>query len=131
MRGSDSTSGSLFSYVDIEQAHPTKHPLRTIREIRERGLASLDGEFSRLYETTAGNRWRPNAFCGPRCCRHSTRSRSERQLMEHLDYNLVSLVRRLGVDDARGTTDVRPEPRPVAATADVAAKSEAVLRHLR
>ena len=42
MRGSDKTSGSLFSYVDVEQRIPTKHPLRTIRQIVNEVLVSLD-----------------------------------------------------------------------------------------
>ena len=52
MRGSDKTSGSLFSYVDLEARVPLKHPLRVIREIVNDTLASLDGEFSKLYEDT-------------------------------------------------------------------------------
>jgi len=49
MRGSDRTSGSLFSYVDLEQRVPAKHPLRTIRSLVNEVLASLDGEFEKLY----------------------------------------------------------------------------------
>ena len=52
MRGSDKTSGSLFSYVDLETRIPEKHPLRVIREIVNDTLAWLDAEFSRLYEDT-------------------------------------------------------------------------------
>lgn len=52
MRGSDATSGSLFSYVDLEERVPSKHPLRTIRAIVNDVLASLDAEFERLYEET-------------------------------------------------------------------------------
>jgi hypothetical protein len=44
MRGSDKTSGSLFSYVDVEQRIPTKHPLRTIRQIVNEVPVSLDAE---------------------------------------------------------------------------------------
>ena len=52
MRGSDATSGVLFSYVDLEERVPQGHPLRTIRGIVNDTLASLDAEFSRLYEDT-------------------------------------------------------------------------------
>jgi hypothetical protein len=48
MRGSDATSGSLFSYVDLEDRVPAKHPLRTIRAIVNDVLVSLDAEFERL-----------------------------------------------------------------------------------
>ena len=74
MRGSDKTSGSLFSYVDVEARIPARHPLRTIRQIVNEALASLDGEFAKLYEDTGRNRSRRNGCCGPRCCRRSTRS---------------------------------------------------------
>ena len=52
MRGSDATSGSLFSYVDLESRVPAKHPLRTIKSIVDDVLVSLDAEFERLYEGT-------------------------------------------------------------------------------
>ena len=49
MRGTDQTSGSLFSYVDLEGRIPVAHPLRKIRQIVNDALASLDGEFGQLY----------------------------------------------------------------------------------
>src|SRR5438046_5102102 len=52
MRGSDQRSGELFSYVDIEARLPMRHPLRAIRSIVNQGLASLDGEFDKLYADT-------------------------------------------------------------------------------
>jgi hypothetical protein len=52
MRGSDSSSGSLFSSVDVEERIPATHPLRTIRSIVNEELASLDAEFAALYEDT-------------------------------------------------------------------------------
>lgn len=50
MRGSDKTSGSLFSYVDLEDRMPAGHPLQVIREIVNDALADLDPELERLYE---------------------------------------------------------------------------------
>ena len=52
MRGSDRTSGSFFSYVDIEERIPARRPLRAIREIVNGALAALDAEFEALYEGT-------------------------------------------------------------------------------
>lgn len=52
MRGTDARSGSLFSYVDLEQRGTTKHPLRVIKALADDVLASLDAEFERLYEGT-------------------------------------------------------------------------------
>ncbi|EAQ23743.1 ISMca1, transposase [Roseovarius sp. 217] len=49
MRGTDDKSGSLFSYVDLEDRIPTKHPLRNIRRVVNDALASLDAEFEALY----------------------------------------------------------------------------------
>ncbi len=47
MRGSDTRSGELFSYVDLEQQVPSTHPLRKIRQLVSDVLSSLDGEFAR------------------------------------------------------------------------------------
>ena len=49
MRGSDGRTGSLFSYVDLEERVPARHPLRKIRVIVNAALAALDAEFARLY----------------------------------------------------------------------------------
>jgi len=48
MRGSDETSGSLFSYVDLEGRIPAQHPLRKIRQVVIDALVSLDAEFGAL-----------------------------------------------------------------------------------
>ncbi|MFN3646737.1 MAG: IS5/IS1182 family transposase, partial [Gemmobacter sp.] len=45
MRGTDGASGSLFSYVDLEERIPARHPLRKIRQVVNEALASLDAEF--------------------------------------------------------------------------------------
>lgn len=49
MRGVDSESGSLFSYVDLDDRIPVQHPLREIRHIVNDALASMDGDFNELY----------------------------------------------------------------------------------
>jgi transposase len=49
MRGADETSGSLFSYVDLEARIPARHPLRKIRQVVNDALASLDAEFEALH----------------------------------------------------------------------------------
>jgi hypothetical protein len=50
MGGLDKTSGSLFSYVDLESRVPAKHPLRVIKAIVDDVLASLDGEFEHFFD---------------------------------------------------------------------------------
>ena len=89
MRGMDETSGALFSYVDLEERVPARHPLRKIRQIVNDALASLDTEFEGLY----GKEGRPS-IAPERLIRASLLQilfsiRSERQLMEQMDYNLL------------------------------------------
>ena len=48
MRGVDETSGSLFSYVDLEERIPPRHPLRKTRQVVNDALASLDADFEAL-----------------------------------------------------------------------------------
>jgi transposase len=102
MRGSDSRSGSLFSYVDLEARVRRDHPLRVIREISNAALASLSEDFSALYPPRLGRPSVPperllramllQAFYG---------LRSERQLMERLEYDLLfRWFVGLGVDEA-------------------------------
>jgi hypothetical protein len=47
MRGSDERSGDLFSYVDLEDRVPARHPLRMIRRLVNEVLVALDGEFAK------------------------------------------------------------------------------------
>ncbi len=49
MRGTDEKNGSLFSYVDLEERIPARHPLRKIRQVVNDALASLDEDFDHLY----------------------------------------------------------------------------------
>ena len=49
MRGTDKTSGSLFSYVYLEERISPQHPLRKISQVDNDALSSLDVEFEALY----------------------------------------------------------------------------------
>lgn len=60
MRGSDKVSGSLFSYVDLEDRIPARHPLRQVKRIVDDALVSLDAEFARLCSVAGARRLRPN-----------------------------------------------------------------------
>ena len=102
MRGSDERSGSLFSYVDLEARVRRDHPLRPIREIANAALADLSGDFAALYPPKLGRPSIPperllramllQAFYG---------IRSERQLMERMEFDLLfRWFVGLGVDDA-------------------------------
>jgi len=102
MRGSDERSGSLFSYVDLEARVRADHPLRTIREIANAALTELSQDFEALYPRGMGRPSIPperllramllQAFYG---------IRSERQLMERMEFDLLfRWFVGLGVDDA-------------------------------
>ena len=74
-----------------EQRVPADHPLRPIRAMVDDVLRrAVAREFdAALRRRSAGRRSRPRSCCGPCCCRCSTAMRSERLLMEQLDYNLL------------------------------------------
>jgi transposase len=100
MRGSDRTTGSLFSYVDIEARVPAEHPLRLIRRIVNDVLVALDAEFERLYEPTGRESIPPERLLRGSLLQMFYSIRSERQLMEQMDYNLLyRWFVGLGIDD--------------------------------
>jgi transposase len=131
MRGSDATSGALFSYVDLEDRVPAKHPLRVIRGIVNEALAALDAEFERLYEGTGRQSIAPERLLRASLLQAFYSVRSERQLMEQIDYNLLfRWFVGLGIDDAVWDHSTFSKNRDRLLDADVAAKFlEAVLRH--
>jgi Transposase domain (DUF772) len=82
MGGSDAASGSLFSYVDMEERVPATHPLRTIRMIVNEVLAALDIEFEALYRSTGRQSIAPERLLRASLLQAFYTVRSERQLME-------------------------------------------------
>src|SRR2546430_4456042 len=131
MRGSDQRSGELFSYVDIEARVPMRHPLRAIRSIVNQGLASLDGEFDKLYADTGRDSIPPERLLRAALLQAFFSIRSEVLLMEQVDYNLLyRWFVGLGVDDAVWDHSVFSKNRDRLLEADVAAKFlAAVLAH--
>jgi transposase len=89
MRGSDERTESLFSYVSCEARVPPGHPLRPIRAIVDEALEVLSGEFARLYSTTGRPSIAPEKLLRALLLQAFYSVRSERQLMEQLDYNLL------------------------------------------
>jgi transposase len=123
MRGSDRQSGDLFSYVDIEARVPTRHPLRAIRSIVNQGLASLDAEFDKLYADTGRDSIPPERLLRAALLQAFFSIRSERLLMEQLNYNLLyRWFVGLGVDDAVWDHSVFSKNRDRLLDADVAGK---------
>ncbi len=100
MRGSDKTTGSLFSYVDLEGRIPRNHPLRTIRMVVNDALESLDGDFEGLYANEGRPSIAPEQLVRASLLQILFSIRSERQLMEQMDYNLLfRWFVGLGIDD--------------------------------
>jgi transposase len=100
MRGSDERNGSLFSYVNLEERVPARHPLRTVLVIVNAALALLDAEFARLYAVDGRPSIAPERLLRAVLIQILFSLRSERQLMEQLQYNLLfRWFVGLGIDD--------------------------------
>ena len=100
MRGTDEKSGSLFSYVDLEDRIPVKHPLREIRRVVNDALTSLDAEFEALYVDFGRPSIAPERLIRASLIQILFSVRSERQLMEQMEYNLMfRWFVGLGIDD--------------------------------
>lgn len=89
MRGSDQQTGSLFSYVNLEERVPARHPLRKIKTVVDAALASLDADFSALYADEGRPSIAPERLLRAALIQILFSIRSERQLMEQLEYNLL------------------------------------------
>ena len=90
MRGSDRRSGELFSYVDVETRVRSDHPLRRIRSIVNETLEALTWEFDALYAAGAGRPSIPPEMLLRAMLLQAFYSiRSERQLMERLEFDLL------------------------------------------
>jgi len=89
MRGEDCESGALFSYVSCEARVPSDHPLRAIRAIVDEALEVLSPEFERLYSKVGRPSIPPEKLLRALLVQAFYTIRSERQLMEQLDYNLL------------------------------------------
>ena len=89
MRGGDERSGSLFSYVDLEARVGKDHPLRTIRAIVNEALSALAGEFAALYSPIGRPSIPPEKLLRAMLLQAFYSIRSERQLMERLEFDLL------------------------------------------
>lgn len=100
MRGSDERSGALFSYVDLEDRVPASHPLRRIRVIVNEALDALSMDFERLYGRLGRPSIPPEKLLRALLLQAFYSIRSERQLMERLDFDLLfRWFTGLGIDD--------------------------------
>ncbi len=89
MRGSDERTGSLFSYVNLEARVRGDHPLRTIREIANAALRDLSRDFTALYTDFGRPSIAPERLLRAMLLQMFYGIRSERQLMERLEFDLL------------------------------------------
>src|SRR3974390_3811738 len=128
MRGSDARTGELFSYVDLERRIPAKHPLRPVRRVVNEVLAALDGDFSKAYADSGRPSIAPERLLRALLLQAFYTIRSERQLMEQLDYNLLyRWFVGLGVDEPVWVPTVFTKNRERLLQAEVAHKFLAAL----
>lgn len=89
MRGGDNRRSGLFSYVHPESRIPANHPLRVIRTVADDALTALDGRFAALYSDNGRPSIPPEQLLRALLLQAFYTIRSERQLMEQLNYNLL------------------------------------------
>jgi transposase len=123
MRGGEVRSGSLFSYVDLEARVPRSHPLRAIRAIVDAALARLNEDFEAIYAPIGRPSIPPEKLLRALLLQAFYSVRSERQLMEQLDYNLLfRWFVDLGIDDPVWDVTVFTKNRDRLLAGEIAAK---------
>jgi transposase len=100
MRGDDAQPASLFSYIHLEDRIPADHPLRVIRTLIDPMLLALSPRFDTLYSAQGRRSIAPEKLLRALLLQVLYTIRSERQLMEQLNYNLLfRWFVGLGIDD--------------------------------
>ena len=89
MRGSDQKQDAMFSYVSPEQRVPTEHPLRPLRAMMDDILKEMSPRFAKLYADTGRPSIPPERLLRALLLQILYTVRSERLLMEQLNYNLL------------------------------------------
>ena len=123
MRGFDEHSGSLFSYVDLETRVPKEHPLRAIRAIANSALSELSSDFAALYAPLGRPSIPPEKLLRASLLQAFYSIRSERQLMERLEFDLLfRWFVGLGIDDPAWDHSVFSKNRDRLLEGEIAAK---------
>ena len=89
MRGEADPQPSMFSYIDLESRIPKKHPIRKIRRIVDEALPALEPAFERTYSDRGRPSIPPEQLIRALLLQIFFTIRSERQLMERIDYDLL------------------------------------------
>lgn len=123
MRGSDAGSSTLFSYIDLEARVPEGHPLRAIREIANGALSELSRDFAAMYAPLGRPSIAPEKLLRASLLQAFYTIRSERQLMERLQFDLLfRWFVGLGLDDAVWDHSVFSKNRDRLLEGEIAAK---------
>src|SRR5690606_38805366 len=89
MRGTTKTQDSLFSYISIDERIPDSHPLREIKRIADDALKTLSPELDKLYARSGRPSIPPESLIKSLLLQILYGIRSEIQLMEQMNYNLL------------------------------------------
>ena len=101
MRGHSNPQSSLFSYVDLESRIPEHHPIRKVRKIVDQALTELEPAFDEMYAQAGRPSIPPELLIRATLLQILFTIRSERQLCERIDYDLMfRWFVGLGMDDA-------------------------------
>ena len=121
MRGDDQQTGYLFSYLSPDERVPADHPLRPIRQMTDTVLARLSSRFDRLYSDIGRPSVPPEQLLRALLLQALYTVRSERLLMEQLQYNLLfRWFVGLSMDDAVWTPTVFSKNRDRLLDGDIA-----------
>src|ERR1700690_4204206 len=133
MRGDDEQQLGVFSYISPEERVPQEHPLRPVRAMADEALRDLQSRFSRLYAKTGRPSIAPEKLLRALLLQLLYSVRSERMLMEQLNYNLLfRWFVGLNMDDAIWDATVFTKNRQRLLDGDIAeAFFEAVLKQAR
>src|ERR1700685_3661771 len=133
MRGQDEQQLDVFSYISPEQRVPQDHPLRALRNMTDEALRELQPRFRRLYAKTGRPSIAPEKLLRALLLQALYSVRSERLLMEQLDYNLLfRWFVGLNMDDAIWDVTVFTKNRERLLDGDIAeAFFQAVLQQAR
>src|SRR5487761_2678227 len=89
MRGRDARSEGLFSYVRLEDRIPADHPLRPIKALADEALGALNQRFEGVYSDMGRPSIAPELLLRATLLQAFFSVRSERMLMEQINYNLL------------------------------------------
>ena len=123
MRGKDDRPEHLFRYVGLEARIPADHPLRAIRTFTDEALAGLSRDFNKIYSRDGRPSIPPERLLRALLLQSFYTVRSERQLMEQLNFNLLfRWFVGLSIDDPVWDATVFCKNRDRLLNGDIAAK---------